>query len=80
MPLHTGKLDSRVETSLPEAMSDLLGAKAHALGIPKADLIRDLIFLAATGETYSFHVAKDKAEEMKAQLADMRHQSGSDEV
>lgn len=35
MPLHTGKLDARIETSVPEAFSDMLGAKAHALGIPK---------------------------------------------
>lgn len=75
--LHVGKLVSKVETSLPETMSEILGAKAHNLGIPKADLIRDLIFLAATGETYSFHVAKDKSEATKQQLADLRDMCGT---
>jgi len=74
--LHTGKLDHRIETSLPEAMNDLLAAKAHILGVPKADLIRDLIFVAVTGETYSFHVAKDKSDATKALLAEVRDTSG----
>jgi hypothetical protein len=78
MSLHTGKLDARIETSVPEAFSDLLGAKAHALGVTKADLVRDLLFLAATGETYSFHVAKDKSAATKVLLADMRDKSGSE--
>jgi hypothetical protein len=78
MSLHTGKLDARIETSVPEAFSDLLGAKAHALGVTKADLVRDLLFLAATGETYSFHVAKDKSIATKVLLADMRDRSGTD--
>jgi hypothetical protein len=45
--------------------------------VSKADLFRDLVFLAATGETYSFHVAKDKSVSTKELLADMRDESGN---
>lgn len=75
MALHTGKLDWRIDTSVTEEMCDAIATKAHALGIPKADFVRELLFLGMTQETYTFHVAKDKAAAIKAQLEDMRDRS-----
>jgi len=78
MSLHIGKLDARIETSVTEAMSDVIGAHAHALGVTKAEFTRELLYLALTGQTFSFHVAKDKDSSTKALLAKMREPSGND--
>jgi hypothetical protein len=69
--LHTGKLAVKVETSLTEAMDDHLHMKAASLGLHKADYVRELIYLAETGEIYSVHVAKDRAAGIGQQGADV---------
>ena len=72
LALHAGKLDKRVETSLPEAMDTWIAAQAHALGLREADFIRELIFKGATGTIYSVHVANDRAASFEAQRAVLR--------
>ena len=82
LKLHIGKLDRRVETTVTEAFQDWATVQAHAQGIPKADFLRELLYLAATTEMYSFHVAKDKAEAFKHQLANVQESTrttGGDE-
>lgn len=73
--LHIGKLDKRVETSVTESFADWIAVQAHAQGLQKADFVRELLFLGATQEMYSFHVAKDKADAFKSQLAGVREES-----
>lgn len=75
--LHVGKLDKRVETSLPEPMDIWIAAQAHAMGIREADFIRELIFKAATGQIYSVHVANDKAAAFERQHATLQGLCGS---
>lgn len=72
LPLHVGKLDKRVETSLPEPMDKWVAEQAHAMGIREADLLRELIFKGATGIIYSVHVANDKEAAFEAQQAKLR--------
>lgn len=75
--LHIGKLDRRVETSVTEAFDAWAVVQAHAQGVAKADFLRELLFIGATTEMYSFHVAKDKSEAFKKQLAALRESAGS---
>ena len=70
--LHVGKLDKRVETSLPEAMDAWIAKQAFELGLREADFIRELIFKGATGTIYSVHVAHDKEAAFDAQQAKLR--------
>ena len=75
--LHVGKLDKSIETSVTEAFSEWIVVRAHALGLPKAEFIRDLLYIAATTETYTFHVAKDKAKAFKSQMEEVRETPGN---
>lgn len=75
--LHVGKLDKRVETSVTEAFEAWAVVQAHAQGVAKADFLRELLYIGATTEMYSFHVAKDKSEAFKKQLAELRECSGT---
>jgi hypothetical protein len=78
MSLYTGKLDHRLEISVTEAFYEAFSACAHTLGIPKGDLARDMLTLGFTGETHSFHVAKDKDIATKALLEKFRKSLGND--
>lgn len=77
--LHIGKLDRRVETSVTEAFDEWAAIQAHSQGIPKAEFLRELLYVGATTETYSLHVAKDKAASFKKQLASLRGMSRTNE-
>lgn len=77
MALHKGKLSYPLETNVTEALSDWIVSQAHAQGVPKAQMVRDLLFLAVTGETFSFHEAKDKEIKTKELLAQLRESSGT---
>ena len=70
--LHRGKLDRRIETSGTEAMGDWIAIRAHENKVSKADFVRELVYMAATGEMYSLHVAKDRSESFKAQAGNVR--------
>jgi hypothetical protein len=76
--LHVGKLNKRVESSVTEAFEEWAIIQAHAQGLAKADFLRELLYIGATNEMYSFHVAKDKAEAFKSQLANVMQDSRSD--
>ena len=76
--LHIGKLDKTIETSVTESFAEWIVVQAHAQGLPKAEFIRELLYMAATTETYTFHVAKDKAEAFKNQLANVRELTRND--
>lgn len=77
LKLHHGKLDRRVETSVTESFDSWAAVQAHAQGLAKADFLRELLFIGATAEMYSFHVAKDKSEAFKKQLAELRESAGT---
>jgi hypothetical protein len=55
----------------------VLDGYCHAQGLAKADFLRELLFIGATAEMYSFHVAKDKSEAFKKQLAELRESAGT---
>ena len=74
--LHIGKLNTRIETSVTEAMDKWIAEQAHNLGIREADYVRELIWLGATKVIYSVHVANDKAEAFARQPAVLPEESG----
>ncbi len=74
--LHIGKLNTRIETSVTEAMDKWIAEQAHNLGIREADYVRELIWLGATKVIYSVHVANDKAEAFARQPAVLPEDSG----
>lgn len=76
--LHRGKRGAKLEISISEEAHEFLIAKAHALDTTKADLAVELFYLGLTGETFSMHVAKDKAAAIKAIREELRVFSGSD--
>lgn len=76
LKLHIGKLNTRVETSVTEAMDKWIAEKAHGMGIREADFVRELLYLGATNEIYSVHVAKDKAAAFARQPAVLPQESG----
>lgn len=78
MSLHRGKLDRKLEIMVTEEFSDVLGAAAHELNISKSELGRELLYLAYTGETYSFHQAKDKDIDTKLLLEKVRNKFRND--
>ena len=74
--LHIGKLNTRIETSVTEAMDKWIAEQAHSMGIREADFVRELIWLGASGVIYSVHVANDKAEAFARQPATLPQESG----
>lgn len=74
--LHIGKLNTRIETSVTEAMDKWIAEQAHSMGLREADFVRELIWLASTGEIYSVHVANDKAAAFARQPAVLPQESG----
>lgn len=76
--LHRGKRSAKLEISISEEALEFLVANAHALDTTKADLAVEFLYLGMTGETFSFHVAKDKASAIKAIREELRQFSGND--
>lgn len=59
-PLHIGKCSDEVKTTVTPEFHDFIADKARELRCTPAELVRDALFLAFTGATYSCHVAKDR--------------------
>ena len=74
--LHIGKLNTRIETSVTEAMDKWIAEQAHSMGIREADFVRELLWLGATKVIYSVHVANDKAAAFAGQPAMLPEDSG----
>ena len=58
--LHIGKCSDEVKTTVPPEFHDFIAEKARELRCAPSELVRDALFLAFTGATYSCHVAKDR--------------------
>lgn len=63
--LHVGKLSQSVDVGLPDAMFEHIRHKATAHHMTASEYIREWLFKIETGETYSVHVAKDRAAEFQ---------------
>lgn len=59
-PLHIGKCTEEAKTTVPQELSDHIAEKARQLKCHPSEIVRDALFLALTGETYTGHVAKDR--------------------
>lgn len=58
--LHKGKCSDEVKTTVPPEFHDYIAEKAREQRCSPAELIRDALYLAFLGETYSGHVANDR--------------------
>jgi hypothetical protein len=58
--LHKGKCSDEVKTTVPPEFHDFIAERACEQRCSPAELIRDALFLAFLGETYSGHVANDR--------------------
>lgn len=58
--LHIGKCSDEVKTTVTPEFHDLIAEKARELRCAPSELVRDALYLAFTGATYSCHVAKDR--------------------
>ncbi len=60
LQLHIGKLTEECKTTVPEAFVDYIRELAIAAKCHPSDIVRELLFKAATGKVYSAHVANDR--------------------
>jgi hypothetical protein len=60
MDLHTGKLTEECKTTVPFAFTEYIRELAIAAKCHPSDIVRELLFKAATGKVYSAHVANDR--------------------
>lgn len=74
--LTRSKRGVEITVSVSEYTANLLIAKAHSMGLTKADLAHECLILGLTGEIYSVHVANDKAEAIKAIHREVRENTG----
>lgn len=58
--LHIGKCSEEVKTTVPPEFHDYIADKARERRCSPAELVRDALYMAFTGATYSCHVAKDR--------------------
>jgi hypothetical protein len=73
MELHIGKLTEECKTTVPEAFVEYVRELAIAAKCHPSDIVRELLFKAATGKVYSAHVANDRLrliEKQERQLGD----------
>lgn len=59
-PFHIGKCSDEVKTTVTPEFHDLIAEKARELRCAPSEIVRDALYLAMTGATYSCHVAKDR--------------------
>ena len=74
MDLHIGKLTDECKTTVPQAFTDYIRDLATATKCHPSEIVRELLFKAATGKVYSAHVANDRLrliEKQERQLGDM---------
>ena len=73
MELHIGKLTEECKTTVPESFVEYIRELAIAAKCHPSDIVRELLFKAATGKVYSAHVANDRLrliEKQERQLGD----------
>ena len=73
MELHIGKLTEECKTTVPEGFIEYIRELAIAAKCHPSDIVRELLFKAATGKVYSAHVANDRLrliEKTERQLGD----------
>jgi len=65
--LHTGKLTVEAKTMVTEEFDDLLKRCARSANCLPQELVRDALYLAMTGKTFTEHVANDRRSMMALQ-------------
>ena len=65
--LHTGKLAFEAKTMVTEELDELIDASAKKANCLRQELIRDALYAAFTGKTFTEHVANDRLSVMRLQ-------------